>query len=431
MTASEFFYDLTAVIETCMFFMMFDTFLEKRKVFTIWQYMIGIVILAIMIIIVNKYLMYQVGNACGMILSAIVVSMYFYCSSCKKRIFISLSVWLIMAVIEILVMNIISLIFGLSANEATNIFIFFILGIILSKSIAFAVCYAIRVKTQFDQFELSRTYWILFVLLFSSSVVAFFLILGLMNAVNDPKYNAMATVGTIGLFAGNFFTLYFYERMAKQNKVIYNQEQAENQMRLQLKYLNEIILKQNELRSMKHDIKGHFIALNGYFDDGNIQGGKKYISGLIDQIQNTTSTIQTGNTPLDSILSAKKSLAASKGIIFNTNIHIQKELPIDPKDLCIIFGNALDNAIEACDRLPESSNKTISLTFVQDIHSIYCKIVNSALPCLDRQFLTSKTDKENHGFGLHNIREALNNYQSTLTVTQEDNFFILSFAVFY
>ena len=123
-------------------------------------------------------------------------------------------------------------------------------------------------------------------------------------------------------------------------------------MRMQLKHMDETILNQNELRALRHDMNSHFIALESYFDHDDITGGKQYISTLVDQFQQTTPTINTGNNALDAILSAKRSLAESKGIAFHTSITVQKDLPIAPEDCSVIFGNALDNALEACDRLP-------------------------------------------------------------------------------
>lgn len=81
-------YALTAPVEAVMFFMMMDGFFERRKQFPIWQYAIGIAILTVSIRIVNDYLLFRVGNAIGMILASILISVYFYRVSWLKRVFV-------------------------------------------------------------------------------------------------------------------------------------------------------------------------------------------------------------------------------------------------------------------------------------------------------------------------------------------------------
>lgn len=256
-------YALTTPVEAFIFFLMFDTFFEKRWDFARWQYVAGWLVLTVLLRLVNIYLLFQLSNAAGMILSAIFVSSAYYRTTWKKRLFVPLSTWVIMAVVELLTMNLIGLFFGLSTERLLNIPGFLVLGIILSKTFALAICYVIRVKQNANQFEFGRTYWFLFVLLFSSSVLAMFLVFWMMQAIDDNRYNGMALICSIGLFAGTFLSLYFYERSQRQHQIIRHQEQSEQQMRGQLKHMDEIILKQNELRAMRHDMNAHLTARKG------------------------------------------------------------------------------------------------------------------------------------------------------------------------
>lgn len=431
MNVVELAYTLTAPAEAVAFFMMFDAFSEKRRKFTVWQYMLGLVALAAMIWFANDHLMFRMENAVGMIAAALIASFWFYRGTIRKRIMIALSTWLIMSVAEIIVLNLISLIFNITITESVQISVYLVLGIVVSKTLAIAVCYAIRVKTSSKQMELNFAYWILFVVLFSGSILATFMIYWMLYALNDPRYNLMALISCIGLYLSTFLALFLYERSVKQNQIIRLQEQAEQQMRHQLKHLDEIILKQNELRKVRHDMKNHLIALYGYFDKGKINEGKRHIVGLAKELDFGSTIFDTGNDALDAILSAKKSLAESKGIVFDTEIRIRRMLPIDPRDLCIIFGNALDNAIEACDRLPASTEKRIVLFLRQDAHSLFCEIKNSASMNPTGIFLTSKADPFNHGFGLGNIKEALEKYGSEPLIEQESDSFSLSFVIFF
>lgn len=424
-------YALTAPVEAFANFMLFDTFFEKRRDFARWQYVAGWLLLTVLIRVSNIFLMFRLENALGMVLSALLVSFIFYRTSWGKRIFVTLFAWLMISVIETLVLNMMCLVSGLPAGEALNVSSFSIPGIVLSKSLMLALVYAIRVKRQARQLELERSYWLLYVLLFLFAIIIVFLIFWMMMNINDGRYNVAMFICSIGLFAGDFLVLYFYERLQRQHQIIRHQEQSEQQMRGQLKHMDEIILKQNELRAMRHDMNAHLTALKGLLDSGALAESRDYVSALVDQFQQVAPAVNTGNNALDAILSAKQSLAESKGIAFRTHLRIQERLPIAPEDLAIIFGNALDNAIEACDRLPEGAEKRITLVLQQDATMLLCRITNTAPEKKNALLATSKADKANHGFGVQNIREALDKYEATVTFSQEGTLFHFSFMLFY
>lgn len=424
-------YALTAPVEAVVFFMMMDAIFERRRAFSIWQFAAGIVVLTAMIRMVNSFLLFRVGNAFGMILAAVLVSLYFYRASWLKRVFVILFFWLLLlGVVEMLVLNVMCLIFGISATEVLTTPAYLLLGIIVSKALDLAVGYAFCMKNRMKIIEINKTYWLIFFLLFTSAVVTTFLILGMLSELNSSNYNIMAMVSCIGLYASTFLALYLYARSQQQNQIIRYQEQAEQQMQAQLKHMDEIILRQNELRAFRHDINNQLTALSGYLDAGDLAGGRQYLAGISDHFKSASPAINTGNNALDAILSAKRALAENHGIRFTSKLRVQENLPIAPEDLCIIFGNALDNAIEACDRLPADAERTIALHLLQDAHTLTCIITNTAPSRRSASFVTSKTDKAQHGFGLNNIREALDKYGVTPEITWEDGRFTLAFVFF-
>lgn len=338
---------------------------------------------------------------------------------------------LLIGIFEVLILNVICLVFGITANECLSTPAYVVLGIIVSKFLGLAVGYALCTKSKLKEIELDKGYWFLFILLFTSATITTFLILGMLSELDDTDYNIMVMISCIGLFSGTFFALYLYARSQQQNQIIRYQEQAEQQMRSQIKHMDELVLKQNELRALRHDMNGHLIALKRYFDTRDYESGSHYIETLGEQFQQTTPFLNTGNNALDAILSAKHSLAESKGIAFRTSITIQKDLPIAPEDCSVIFGNALDNALEACDRLPADAAKSIKLFLQQDATSINCKITNTAPSNDEKNFATSKADKANHGFGMKNMQEALEKYPSLYNFKQQEDQFEFSFSIFY
>lgn len=424
-------YALTAPVEAIMFFLLLGSFFKRRKEFMLWQYASGIAVLAVLIKISNTYLMFTAGNVIGMILSVLIVSTYYYRASLKKRIILLVFTWALWSSIETLTFNSITLIFGITANEAVSIPEYVVLGILVSKSIQFVLAYIVYIKKLPQHIELGKIYWIVFLILFLSAICTSYLIFWIMNWVNDSSLNMIATFCAITLYIGIFLAFYLYVRSQRQNQIIRYQEQAEQQMRSQIKHMDEIILKQNELRALRHDMNSHLIALKSYFDQGDIVTGQKYISTLVNQFNNITQSINTGNNVLDAIISTKQSLAESKGIIFKSRISVQENIPIAPEHLSVLFGNALDNAIEACDRLSNDEEKLITLFLLQDSTSILCKITNSTPENNGYNLETCKDDKVNHGFGIQNMKKALEEYDAVVRREQYGSQFTFSFVIFY
>ena len=166
-----------------------------------------------------------------------------------------------------------------------------------------------------------------------------------------------------------------------------------------------------------------------YIDNGDYIGAGNYIKKLNDIYAADKNILETGNPALDAIINTKKAIAESKNIEFNTKIQIPTQIPIDPIGICVIFGNALDNSIEACERIKDGKRK-ISLTIICQNKSVFCRIINTAPKQKQISFGTSKIDTQNHGFGLSNIKTALLKYNASPSIEQTNNEFILKFVIF-
>lgn len=117
-------------------------------------------------------------------------------------------------------------------------------------------------------------------------------------------------------------------------------------------------------------------------------------------------------------------------ITFTMRVQISNEIQLAPVDSCIIFGNALDNAIEACNRCKDDQ-KRIYLFLREDSQGLFCRIENTAPIQKKNSLATSKEDSVNHGLGLVNIISALARYGSEPVIEQQDGLFTLFFMIFY
>lgn len=428
MTISTVINVLTGLIEAVMVFLLFDTFCTKRENIPIWIYWIGVAFLTILINLSNTVFNYGILNAVGMSGAFFMVS-FLYKGNIPAKIIMSVLSFLLFSIIEIMVMFGIALIFNVTANNVVHISTYRLLGIIVSKTLALLIVSIIRLKYKNKSSILKPTDWILFLIIFSTSIVTVFLIFRLsFNIDSEFMYN-LSVLCSLGLLFSTFFALYMYEHLAKQAETIRNQEQYEQQLKIQLKHLDEILVTQKQIKQFKHDFNNYTIGLQAYIDNNDLCGANKYIQSLKGSFKSGGDILETGNTALDAILNTKIAIAKSKGITVDTKIQIPEMLAVDPIDICIIFGNSLDNAIEAIGRI-NNADKKISITILCKDEALFCRIANSSPKSGNRLLKTSKADKPNHGFGLENMKASLAKYNAVPSIEWTDTEFVLKFVIF-
>lgn len=119
------------------------------------------------------------------------------------------------------------------------------------------------------------------------------------------------------------------------------------------------------------------------------------------------------------------SIALKKDIEFKTKLTIPKEININNLDLCVVLGNCLENAIDACDRIIDSRKKYIYFqSQILGSHIVF-KITNSfngEILKFDKGLLSTK-EKRGHGIGLVNVQNTVNKYKGSLDFKYSDNEF--------
>lgn len=138
--------------------------------------------------------------------------------------------------------------------------------------------------------------------------------------------------------------------------------------------------------------------------------------------------LDTGNEALDILLSEKLRQCGEKQIVCTVLADGALLRFIHPLDLVTIVGNAMDNAIEACLRVPEGA-RFIQVRTVQQNGFAVLSFSNSCdgeIRTAGRRILTGKQDRENHGFGLANIRRAIEGYGGEMSWRAGDGEFTLT-----
>ena len=177
----------------------------------------------------------------------------------------------------------------------------------------------------------------------------------------------------------------------------------------------------NQIRGWRHDYRNHIQTMKSHASAGDLDAIILYLDELDSDLQTVDTVIKTGNKMTDAILNSKISLARSKNITVITDANIAVELNTSQIDLCIIIGNLMDNAIEACLALPEDK-RLIRIYMEMKNTQLYMSFTNSAAPGkqrkVGRRFFTTKGG--GHGFGLARIDNIIDRYKGYINRNSED-----------
>ena len=182
-----------------------------------------------------------------------------------------------------------------------------------------------------------------------------------------------------------------------------------------------------DLIQMKyHDLKHQITGLRAESDE---EKRKEWIDSMEKEITAFENITRTGNQVLDTILAAKI-FHCRKNNIQITCVADGKLLDyMQVTDICSIFGNALDNAIEHVILIPDPKKRLIHLTVSAQKGFVFIKIENYCEAEIykneENLIATTKTDSKNHGFGLKSIRRAVEKYDGSLAFGVQQNWFEL------
>ena len=141
----------------------------------------------------------------------------------------------------------------------------------------------------------------------------------------------------------------------------------------------------------------------------------------------------TGNIVVDSLVNHKYALAQKDGIQFEARVFIPSVLPFQNGHLAIIFGNLLENALEACGKLPQEQRYIIlEATYIKEMLQICIRNSSSGEVKKDGigRYLTTKEDAGCHGIGLASVEQAIADYDGELFTKYENGEFQASVVLY-
>ena len=246
--------------------------------------------------------------------------------------------------------------------------------------------------------RLTTKMWLIVDALMLASFVAIFTIIYFMPEDTISVYPICgASVFT------SFGCIYLVSYICNSMQTAYRVQELE----MRQAYYTDRMRDEERVRRIYHDLKNHLLVLGAYA--GKEQVVWESIQGLQNQIQEYENYYHTGNAFLDVLIRDKAKTAQKEQIDFGVVVDFEGGDFIEPLDISTIFGNAIDNAIEASRKLPHEQRLiTVRANRVRDMLMII--VENTVSSDCGGSRRTTKEDTFLHGFGLSNIKNAVQKY---------------------
>lgn len=266
--------------------------------------------------------------------------------------------------------------------------------------------------------------WIAFIMYPAITLVVISLLLYVPLEEISEKVFRIIIVFAVSMLFLSIIQFYLLENIMIRESEIYNKqaliEQAEhvNQMYRSLSEEREI------QKARAHDYLNHLNVLLALAEHNNSVEEIKYIKEQIGASSEIVDIIDTGNAVINAVLNYKYREAKKKSIIMPLIIDDLSNLKISESDIVTILSNILDNAIEATEKC-DNKKIVLQISKQNQKHLLYIDSSNTCLPDLfiEEKHHTTKENKENHGYGISNIKYTVEKNNGECIIDQKDGIF--------
>lgn len=235
----------------------------------------------------------------------------------------------------------------------------------------------------------------------------------------DDRMTVPVLISAVGLLYLNILIVLYAEKAKTASDQRLQSELAEHHYTMQEQYYDQLRIEQEETRAMFHDINKALRAMRALASEANSEGANALLMETHKIFEDLGSVVDVGNDVVNIILNEYRQLTEDAGITFTYDVSIPHILSVTAVDLYILLGNTLDNAIEACESLPEEE-RYIHLRFGTFHEILFLQIKNPYA-----EDYPQRSKGKNHGYGLQNVQRCVNKYEGHMATEQKDGVFTL------
>lgn len=276
-----------------------------------------------------------------------------------------------------------------------------------------------------------REIWLIFAVWFLSYALLFIVMYGLM--IDEYVYIRYVLAFLGAVFSYLFPVFVYFTRYSEYYRT--RTKIQEQHIHAELAHFQQYRQSQEETSRFRHDIRNNLLCINDMLQQGKSDNASEYLKDLLEIVENTSRKYVTGDDLLDSIVGVKAQIMEQYGIRFELDGVLAGGLTWKPMDICNVFANALDNAIEACQKV-DPEKRQISLIIKSTPQFWFVTIANPVAEAVDTSKLfqrnggyTSKSDSAKHGIGTYNMKNTVEAYGAMLKADCTNEIFKLEIMI--
>lgn len=245
----------------------------------------------------------------------------------------------------------------------------------------------------------------------------------------DKYYNYFLIMVLIGTIFSLFIDTYLNNiilKISEYSMFKYKAKFLNKQLEDQLEHYQDVYKLQKRNSQILHDANKHNIVLHNLLERKKIDEAISYLEEIDKELMKIDRRKFTNNEVVDSILKNKAKIMSENNINYDFNIKIPNQINLSNFDVCIILSNLIDNSIEACKKVKDISNRHITIKFLikgENLCIIIKNTYDGNINIKNNKIITSKSDKELHGYGIQNVTKIVLKNNGYIKSTYDNNVF--------
>ena len=185
---------------------------------------------------------------------------------------------------------------------------------------------------------------------------------------------------------------------------------------------------EENLRTLSHDNKNHLVAIRNLAREGDSPSVVQYTEDLLKEYAERGTAVDTGRNFVNGLVGVKIDEANAKGIHTSVVMDARALSFVADIDLCTVLGNALDNAIEACEKVEDPEKRFLDIRGGSIANQQFIWISNAAdgVPEFKNGLPVSTKEEASHGIGLKSLKKTVEKYGGSISFDAEDDRFTLT-----
>lgn len=354
----------------------------------------------------------------------IVVVSILYDISWGKRWLFSIAVVLFLGLSEVLVGLLLAILSKAPVEYFSKSILYYIQGVLISKLMVYILIKFISYFSVKLEVRMSKRVFIPLVTLPLASFMITYIMAQFVYEAKPSILLVFAIIAIIFLIVANILVFYLLEYQLKITQAKNEEQIIRQQLEHKAEYYKELSFRQKITNKTMHDLKNQLFALRDIYSTNPTEGMKR-IDAICEEISSAYTLKFTGIEAVDALITSKLITMNDNNIKFSNSIYISDNNVIDVMDLCVLLGNLLDNAIEA-NMNEEVLERFIILNMAQQMNYMNIRVYNSKNEYISHDLnniITTKKNRELHGFGLKSVDEIVKKYDGNCTFKQSDDTF--------